>query len=422
MRINPILKFEILLPSQNFKGNSEISAPVPMEAPPKAPLDAAKAYAAPQISQGYREIETFEINNVGKGKLYELSNGHKVIIIPKPGPTVINTAVGVGYLNEPANLKQESHLLEHMIDNNCYKPKDKEVQEILLRTGAICNAGTTYNYTNYYMQSPISDTKDLEDLIKVQSKTLTNTNFTEQDVENEKKIVTQELNSKNYFARNVANLNKYTFENLFNLNDSSDAVGLPSYETLKNITKNDLINHYNSFYHPDNMVTTIVGAVDDNTIKIVAKYIGKIKNPSQTADNISTAKLPTENTIQKPARKDFLSLDKNTSSAAITLSFIGPKNADSDDNNKMFVLRNIIQNRIIDKNKDNDDDILFFVYSNSISTKEDDPNIIYFNGFCDNFEVEKKLKDIYAIINDININPIKEEELEKVKNEVNKIG
>lgn len=420
MRINPISKFEILPQSQNFKGNSEVFAPVPMEAPPQAPLNTAKAYALPQINNtGYREVETFEIKNVGKGKLYELSNGHKVIIIPKPGPTAINTAVGVGYLNEPANLKQESHLLEHLIDNNCYKPNDKEVEDTLQKTGAVCNAGTTLNYTNYYMKAPISDSKDLEDLIKVQAKTLTHTTFTEQDVEDEKKIVTQELNSKNYFARNVANLNKYTFENLFNLDENSDSIGLPSYETIKNIKKSDLINHYNNFYRPDNMVTTIVGAVDDNTIKTVAKHIGQIENPKKSEENTNIVELSTKAPIQKSARKDFLSLDKNTSMAAVTLSFLGPENVNSDDNNKMFVLKHIIQNRISDNNKGKDDGMLFFVYSNSISTKESDPNIIYFNGFCDNFNVEKDLKELYAVINDVNVNPVKEEELAKVKDEIN---
>lgn len=423
MRINPILEFQVLPKDQNFKGNSDSTVSTPSQTPtPQAPLDAAKAYASPQINTGYRELETFEIKNVGKGKLYELSNGHKVIIIPKPGPTAINTVVGVGYLNESAKLKQESHLLEHLIDNNCYKPKDKEVEAILSKTGAICNAGTTYNYTNYYMKSPIADSKDLEDLIKVQAKTLTNLNFTEQDVENEKKIITQELNSKNYFARNVSHLNKYTFENIFSLNDSNDSVGLPSYETINNITKDDLVNHYKNFYRPDNMVTTIVGAVDDSTIKTVAKYIGQIENPKPVTENTNIVEIPTKNTIQKSVRKDFVSLDKNTSKAAIVISFVGPKNADEDDNTKMFVLKHIIQNRITEGRKGKDDGMLFFVSSNSISTKEYDPNIIYFNGASDNFNVDKNLKELYALINDININSVKEEELTKVKDDINKIN
>ena len=47
------------------------------------PTELAKAYASPQIMNNYKEIQAFKLPFIGEGKLYELKNGHKVIIIPK---------------------------------------------------------------------------------------------------------------------------------------------------------------------------------------------------------------------------------------------------------------------------------------------------------------------------------------------------
>ena len=60
---------------------------------PKIPINASKAYATPQIYPEYKVLETFKLPNTGVGNVYQLRNGHKVIVLPKKGPTVINTLV-----------------------------------------------------------------------------------------------------------------------------------------------------------------------------------------------------------------------------------------------------------------------------------------------------------------------------------------
>ncbi len=84
MQVNSVVNSQIIQRRQNFKGSSADSGVVstsPDYQP--VPLEASRAYASPQITEGYREIETFEVPYIGKGKLYELKNGHKVAIIPK---------------------------------------------------------------------------------------------------------------------------------------------------------------------------------------------------------------------------------------------------------------------------------------------------------------------------------------------------
>src|SRR5574344_2262526 len=116
MQINNVVNLQNIQHQQNFKGSSANSSPFsdfPNYHP--IPLNTSQAYASPQITEGYREIETFDVPYIGKGKLYELSNGHRVVIIPKPSKTYISTIVGAGILDEPAEKKDIAHLTEQLL-------------------------------------------------------------------------------------------------------------------------------------------------------------------------------------------------------------------------------------------------------------------------------------------------------------------
>lgn len=418
MKINGINNFQIIQNYLNFKGNSGNSnLKNTSEAPQTTSVDVSKAYAAPQITEGYREIKTFDVPYVGKGKLYELANGHKVVLIHKEGPTTINTYVGAGNFNEPADKKQTSHLLEHLMAGACMKPKNKEVETFFKDTGAYCNAATSNFSTNYYIQTPIENPKDFENLVKSQLVSLTNTGFSEEDVENEKDIVTQELNSINAFNRNELLAEKITLQNLFSLKDSDDAIAQRSVNTIKSIKKEDLINYYNTFYRPNNMITTVVGNVDENSIKTIAKYLGTMQ--AQTPEKkIDYPEVSTENPIKTTTRKDIRSLDPNAYDSYWSISFIGPQNEDSKARIISDALRNIIENKVKNYSEKNNISIYADACSSKASIDKNAPTILSIEGSSDNKNVEKNLKIIYSILYNLNQKQISDEELEKAKNSI----
>lgn len=423
MRISGVDNSHISIKGQAVKENPAESNFVINKNIQTVPLETSKAYVATQINYGYKEIQSFEVPYVGKGKLYELSNGHKVILIPKKaGPTTVYTSIKAGNLNEPANLKQISHLLEHLVDNNCTDAKDEEVKDIINKTGADCNALTKDYSTDYHISSVVYNNKDLESLLKVQAKTLLNKNFTEEEIELEKKIITQELDSKNYVNGNSINSKNIAIQNLFSLEEGNASISLPGHQSIKNISKEDLINYYDKFYQPENMVTTIVGSVDDNTIKLAVKYLGD-KSFANSQVDIDYPEISTNNLIKKTIRKDVMSKDKDTEDASVHLSFIGPNNNDEYDNLKLDAVKRIFMNRVFKKinNKDKDDENLFFVHSNDISSKTGFPTIIDFYCSSKNYNCEKSLKELYSNIYDIANNPISDEELEKMKKDMSKV-
>lgn len=413
MQVIGLSNSKIRFYTQNFKGNFASSDSLSNYTPYQtAPLNTAQAYASPQISQGYKELETFNVPHIGDGKLYELTNGHKVIIVPKTGPTVINTYVKAGYSNEQPNLRETSHLLEHLLGNTFFKTEDKEVQNTLSNLGATSNAGTSFIYTNYYTQAPITQKEDLENLIKSQSKVLTNTNFSDKDVEQEKDIVTQELESKDRFNSDSLLKFRLTLKNLFNLDDTNSISYPTSHQSIRDITKQDLLNYYDTFYTPNNMVTVLVGDVDTNTIKIFAKHFGKIQN---TKSSINYPQLPTDNTITKTIRKDVRSHENKGHGTNCILSFIGPENNNSKEKLITAALEHAIDLKIDAYSEKEGEDLKFNSYLNEVSVNKKAPIVISIEGESHDGNTEDDLKAIYSILHDLNQNKISDKELNIIK-------
>lgn len=419
MQINNVVNLQNIPRQQNFKGSSANSSPFnDFPCYQSIPLNASKAYASPQISKGYKELQIFNLPYLGEGKLYELNNGHKIILVPKMGQTIIHTYVGVGENNEQANLKESSHLLEHLVSSYCTSSKNNETKSSLDRISAECNAHTDECFTSYYINAAITNTKDFEDLVKIQAKTLQNKDFTDEQLKNEKNTIIQELDSTGKFTANYILADRLAKQNLFNLKDSDDIITPRSISTINNIKKDDLTNYYNTFYRPDNMVTTIIGNVDDNSINTIAKYFNTKKQAQILTQNIISPKIPIDNPIQKTIRKDVQSLDKNDDKAYIDLAFIGPKNNDNEENALIEALNCTINERIKAYSNNNEQKLDISSSSDEISSDKSSPSILRLEGNSYDEDVEDNLKTIYSILYDLTQKPISEEELKIVKDKI----
>lgn len=417
MPINSVNSFQIIQKQQNSKGSSANSGPfetgISADYQP-IPLDTSHAYAAPQITQGYREIETFNVPYIGKGKLYELANGHKVIIVPKPSKTHISTIVGVGFSDEPASKKDIAHLTEHLLANYWHNAgTTSDITKILNETGASSNAGTGRCSTSYYTSANVQDNNDLEQLMKIQLETLKNNNFSEDVIQKEKNIVIEEAKENEYFIKSDRIAYNQTLKNLFSLEPNNGLASDGTSQKIESITQEDLNKFYNDFYRPDNMTTIIVGNVDNNSIKTISKYLNKMpnQNPKLQRENISN--IQENNYINQFKRSDIESPDKsNEFWGFINLSFIGPKLSNIEDTENMMVLNKIIKNRLKEMNINLDVEIP------SISKDTKIPQIISINGQVLEEKSEDNISEIQASINNLLNNPISEEELNKAKDEI----
>ena len=167
-----------------------------------------------------------------------------------------------GFTKVPAGI---AHFLEHKM----FEKEDYDPMQIYERNGASANAFTSEFITSYHFTGVNNFFENLNNLLRCVHEPY----FTYENVEKEKGIIAQEkkedLDSVYYIVHDKALMN--TFKNL----DYKNTV-LGSLEDIASITKEDLYNTYNTFYHPSNMILTISGNIDiDGTMKFIKDYYSR---------------------------------------------------------------------------------------------------------------------------------------------------
>lgn len=346
-----------------------------------------------QKQSDYREIQTFRIPNIGEGKIYELKNGHKVVILPKAGRTVICTQVKVGGSNTSKDKKEMSHYLEHMLAG----------QHEFKKAGIEANAMTYSFNTNYFAVVPVENDKDLEKVIQLQVKTLQYPKNGRKRVDNERRILAKELGTQDKIESSP---DYVLFNTLFNTDEFSPDAMEDRQKSLENITEKDLINHYNTYYKPSNMVTTIVGNVDFETaMKFMSQNFGQI-NP---ADNHRGIQPDFTHPIQSAKRIDMIE-----SADAVKMAFAGAENPDSKD----LIMGELLHYIFINRARSFSDKVVCSLRTDVCGSQGNSRQFFEITplSLIDEKSTPKEdLKDAYAVIFDIAQNPVSDEILEKSK-------
>ena len=374
---------------------------------------AFKANALVQSPIGYREIQTFDVPFLDKGKLYQLDNGQKVVIIPKQGPTTINTYVKVGSFNEPEKIKGISHYIEHNLFNGSSQLKPGEFVKLTNNMGAEYNAGTETLSTNYYIASPLHKNGDLEKFIGMHADMLQKPSFLQEMLDKEKGPVISEIHMYNDMPGSRAGND--LIKNLFNIKSDNDLIA-GSDKTITDVTRQDVLDYYNKWYTPDNMTTVIVGDVNPNeTIKYVSKHFNAGKNQTNPVDKYY---LPLNNPIQKTKRADYKSSGVN--SVDLQMAFVGPKNNDLRETVASNALETVLAGY---KNARLEKALKKFntagsIYTRTISPDVNDPQVIQLSTNFKPGDEENGLKTIYSVLHEVAQNPISESELNIVKSKM----
>lgn len=397
MQINSVVNLQNIQRQQNFKGSSANSSPfLDFPSYPAIPLDTAKAYASPQITQGYKELETLDIQNVGKCKLYELSNGHKVAIVKKNGPTNIRTLVKRG--SEDAQIT--SHLLEHLIYRGENNINGERFSELAAKIGAETNAITHDNYTEYFINYPFNNKDDIDKLIKVQSELLQNPSFKKEQFEKEKKIISIEY-AGNKIQNELKNKDAIFIDALLDTDRKTEKLDY-SKEAIDKISFEEVMKFYNKNYTNNNMVSVVVGDVNpDEAIKSFLKYFNK-KNTLNINDQTEPKIV-----LQNPKRIDLtndLYFDN-----PVNIGFVGPKNNNLKDSFLAMAL-SIYVDKFVDQTSNTKIKMSTVVNGNK---PEDDLglkfNIISFD------KDEKKIDILNQYLKELIQKPISNEDIKKIK-------
>ena len=211
-------------------------------------------------------------------EVYERDNGHKIVLAHKEGGLVnISTWVRTGSINETDKNNGISHFLEHLMFKGTHKHKAGEFDRILESKGAIVNAATWKDYTFYYVTLPKGENnQDFYKALELHADMMIdpvlppeeigapfNINDTAVTDKRERHVVIEEIRmrkdqpwTKVYNACNKAMYTSHPYKR--------DVIGTP--EIISQVTQQEIMEYYKTFYSPNNMTTIVVGDFDNQTV------------------------------------------------------------------------------------------------------------------------------------------------------------
>ena len=219
-------------------------------------------------------------------EVYTRENGHTIVLAHKEGEMVnVSTWVKTGSINEEDKNNGISHFLEHLMFKGTHKHKAGEFDKILEAKGAIVNAATWKDYTFYYVTLPKGEgNKDFYQAIELHADMMLDPILPYEEIgapfdlndttitdKRERHVVIEEIRMRkdqNWTkVYNACNFNMYTKHPY-----KRDVIGTP--EIISQVTRDDIMNYYQTFYSPANMTTIIVGDFDCEEVlkKVEAEF------------------------------------------------------------------------------------------------------------------------------------------------------
>ena len=221
------------------------------------------------------------LNNLNEVVYHEqLDNGLNVYIYKKEGfdkkTAYFTTKFGSNnYEFIPKDKREVNEYpkgIAHFLEHKLFESSDNEnMFSQFEKYGAYVNAYTNHTETSYYFSTSDNFNECLNLLLDfVQSPY-----FTDENVEKEKGIISQEIDMVN---DRLAYLIYMKQLELTLHNNPNRFCTIGDKENINKITKEDLYECYNTFYHPSNMILTIAGDIDIDEVMKEIKLNQSKKN------------------------------------------------------------------------------------------------------------------------------------------------
>ena len=264
-------------------------------------------------------MKKIELKNIDEEVFYErLENGLDVYLYNKDGCTnnyvtfttkfgsIHNEFVPIGeneILKVPNGV---AHFLEHKV---FVQEVDPQPEDFFSRSGAVCNAYTTFKNTTYLFSGPNNLKENIAFLLDYVQKPY----FTEENVESEKGIITQEINMCDDNPTDV--LYEYIRKNSFHNNPFKESI-IGTVDDINQITPDVLFKCYNTFYHPKNMFLVVAGNFDLNDV-LSSIVINQGSKKFEPFDGVDIKKYAEPDTVVK--EKEIIMINTAISKVAYNI-------------------------------------------------------------------------------------------------------
>lgn len=201
----------------------------------------------------------------------KLSNGLEIYVVPMPKYknvlTTFNTKYGSIHNKFIVDGKEITvpHGIAHFLEHKMFETKNNvDPLTFFGKSGTDANANTSNYRTVYLFEGKDNFKENLNYLLNF----VQEISITDESVQKEKGIITEE--AKMYLDKPEIRLFEQSIYNTF-VNDPIKIPIIGTLETIQEITKEDLYNCYNTFYHPSNMFVVVTGPVVPEEVLSIIK-------------------------------------------------------------------------------------------------------------------------------------------------------
>lgn len=206
---------------------------------------------------------------VGTVAEYMLANGLTLLLIPDSSVAVtrVTATYRVGSRHEGQGETGVAHLLEHMLFRGT--PKHPDLPRELARRGARYNATTTEDYTSYFETFPSSD-DNLAWALELEADRMVNGALRAEDLPAERSVVLREIDRAESDPFRV--LLERTSAAAYAWHPYGK-VTAGSRLDVERMTTTRLQEFYRRHYHPQNVVVSIAGRLDERAAVAVSERL-----------------------------------------------------------------------------------------------------------------------------------------------------
>lgn len=337
-----------------------------------------------------------------------LDNGLQIVAIPMDNNTnVVSVDVfyKVGSRNEVMGKSGIAHMLEHLNFKSTKNLKAGEFDEIVKGFGGVNNAGTSFDYTHYYIKT---SSKNTDKSLELFSELMQNLTLNDEEFQPERDVVAEERrwrtdnNPMGYLQFRV-------FNNTF-IYHPYHWTPIGFMDDIKNWTIEDIKDFHSTYYQPQNAIVVVAGDIKkDDVFSYVEKHFKDIKNTKEIPSSVHTVEPK-----QDGERRAIINKESNVQMLAMTYHI---PNFEHEDQIALSALSQLLssgKSSILQKVLVDEKRLANSIYAYNMELK--DPGVFMFMAVAnENVDALKIEKEILDIISKIQKGEIKEKELDKLK-------
>jgi len=174
---------------------------------------------------------------------------------------VVNTLYDVGARDEHYNLTGLAHLFEHLMFSGSKNVENFD--QSLQKVGGQSNAFTSNDITNYYINLPKNQ---IETALWVESDRMTQLVLSDKNLETQRQVVIEEFKQR-YLNQPYGDTWLELRPLVFEQHPYQWATIGKNLDHIERVKKQDALDFYDQFYHPNNAVLCIAGSFENDEVE-----------------------------------------------------------------------------------------------------------------------------------------------------------